>query len=113
MRKNRIGGVRVVESGERKTIGNISLRDVQFLLTVPEIYGDYISITAKNLLTAVKKYLEKHDKASSVLSGTITCQRDKTIKELIKTLDSQEIHRMYDVDDDGNLERVMTFRDII
>ncbi|KAK8590132.1 hypothetical protein V6N12_024515 [Hibiscus sabdariffa] len=41
IRKNRIGGVRVVESGGRKAIGNISLRDVQFLLTAPEIYRDY------------------------------------------------------------------------
>nr|KJB40021.1 hypothetical protein B456_007G042700 [Gossypium raimondii] len=41
MRKNRIGGVPVVESGGKKAIGNISLRDVQFLLTAPEIYRDY------------------------------------------------------------------------
>ncbi|KAK8489338.1 hypothetical protein V6N13_021413 [Hibiscus sabdariffa] len=113
MRKNRIGGIPVVESGGRKAVGNISLRDVQFLLTAPEIYRDYRSITAKNFLIAVKKYLEKHDKGSPMLSGTITCKRDETIKELIKTLDSQEIHRMYVVDDDGNLEGVITLRDII
>ncbi|KAE8697288.1 hypothetical protein F3Y22_tig00110621pilonHSYRG00023 [Hibiscus syriacus] len=112
MRKNRIGGVPVIESGGRKAIGNISLRDVQFLLIAPEIYRDYRSITAKNFLIAVKKYLEKHDKGSPMLSGTITCKRDKTIKELIKTLDSQEIHRMYVVDGDGNLEGVITLRDI-
>ena len=41
MRKNRIGGVPVVESGGEKAIGNISLRDIQFLLTAPEIYRDY------------------------------------------------------------------------
>ncbi|GMI67348.1 SNF1-related protein kinase regulatory subunit gamma 1 [Hibiscus trionum] len=113
MRKNRIGGIPVVDSGGRKAIGNISLRDVQFLLTAPEIYRDYRSITAKNFLIAVKNYLEKHDKGSPMLSGTITCKRDKTIKELIKTLDSQDIHRMYVVDDDGNLEGVITLRDII
>ncbi|MBA0589163.1 hypothetical protein Gorai_017927 [Gossypium raimondii] len=113
MRKNRIGGVPVVESGGKKAIGNISLRDVQFLLTAPEIYRDYRSITAKNFLIAVKNYLEKHDKRSPMLSGTVTCKRDKTIKELIQTLDSEKIHRMYVVDDDGNLEGVITLRDII
>uniref|UniRef100_A0A2P2KPR2 AMP-activated protein kinase gamma regulatory subunit n=1 Tax=Rhizophora mucronata TaxID=61149 RepID=A0A2P2KPR2_RHIMU len=41
MRKRRIGGVPVVESGTGKAVGNISLRDVQFLLTAPEIYHDY------------------------------------------------------------------------
>lgn len=41
MRKNRIGGVPVIENGGNKAVGNISLRDVQFLLTAPEIYHDY------------------------------------------------------------------------
>ena len=71
------------------------------------------SITAKNFLIAVKKYLEEHDKRSPMLSGMITCTRDKTVKELIQTLDSEKIHRVYVVDDDGNLEGVITLRDII
>ena len=41
MRKKRIGGIPVVECGGKKAIGNISLRDIQFLLTAPEIYSDY------------------------------------------------------------------------
>lgn len=41
MRKNRIGGVPVIETGGNKAVGNISLRDVQFLLTAPEIYHDF------------------------------------------------------------------------
>ncbi|KAK6275943.1 hypothetical protein POUND7_005652 [Theobroma cacao] len=113
MRKMRIGGIPVVERGGKKAVGNISLRDIQFLLTAPEIYHDYRSITAKNFLIAVKKYLEKHDKRSPMLSGMITCKRDKTIKELIQTLDLEKIHRVYVVDDEGNLEGVITLRDII
>ncbi|XP_022738764.1 SNF1-related protein kinase regulatory subunit gamma-1 [Durio zibethinus] len=113
MRKRRIGGIPVVERGGTKAIGNISLRDIQFLLTAPEIYHDYRSITAKNFLIAVKKYLENHDKTSPMLSGMITCTKDKTVKELIQTLDSEKIHRVYIVDDEGNLEGVITLRDII
>ena len=71
------------------------------------------SITAKNFLIAVKKYLEKHDKRSPMLNGMITCKRDKTIKDLIQMLDSEKIHRVYVVDGDGNLEGVITLRDII
>ncbi|KAJ0049409.1 SNF1-related protein kinase regulatory subunit gamma-1 [Pistacia vera] len=113
MRRYRIGGIPVVESGGNKAIGNISLRDAQFLLTAPEIYHDYRSITAKNFLTAVKNYLENHHDDSPLVSGMITCKSDNTIKELIQLLDSKKIHRIYVVDDDGNLEGVITLRDII
>ncbi|OMO71678.1 Cystathionine beta-synthase, core [Corchorus olitorius] len=113
MRKQRIGGVPVVERDGKKALGNISLRDIQFLLIAPEIYHDYRSITAKNFLLAVRKYLENHDKSSPMLSGMITCKKDDTIKELIETLDTEKIHRVYVVDDDGNLEGVITLRDII
>lgn len=46
MRRKRIGGIPVVESGGNKAIGNISLRDAQFLLTAPEIYHDYRSVAS-------------------------------------------------------------------
>lgn len=41
MRKKRIGGVPVIERGGNRAVGNISLRDIHFLLTAPEIYHDY------------------------------------------------------------------------
>ncbi|XP_057972354.1 SNF1-related protein kinase regulatory subunit gamma-1 [Malania oleifera] len=113
MRKKRVGGIPVIQSGGRKAVGNISIRDVHFLLTAPEIYKDFRSITAKNFLTAVRSYLEQHQEASPMLSGMITCTRDHTMKELILKLDSVKIHRVYVVDGDGNLEGVITLRDII
>ena len=113
MRKKRIGGVPVVERGGNNPVGNISLHDVQFLLTAPEIYHDYRAITAKDFLTAVKSYLKKHDKVVPMSRGLITCKKDCTIKELIQLLDHEKIHRVYVVDDDGNLEGLVTLRDII
>ncbi|KAL1301364.1 hypothetical protein HN51_046000 [Arachis hypogaea] len=113
MRKKRIGGVPVVERGGNNPVGNISLHDVQFLLTAPEIYHDYRAITAKDFLTAVKSYLKKHEKVVSMSRGLITCKKDCTIKELIQLLDHEKIHRVYVVDDDGNLEGLVTLRDII
>ncbi|XP_010250742.1 PREDICTED: SNF1-related protein kinase regulatory subunit gamma-1 [Nelumbo nucifera] len=113
MREKGIGGIPVVEGGGTKAIGNISIRDVQFLLTAPEIYKDHSSTTAKNFLTSVRKYLEDHHDASPMLRGTITCRRDNTVKEVILKLDSEKIHRIYVVDNDGNLEGVITLRDII
>ncbi|KAK7820118.1 snf1-related protein kinase regulatory subunit gamma-1 [Quercus suber] len=107
MRKKRIGGIPVIEKGSSRCVGNISLRDVQFLLTAPEIYHDYRSITAKTFLTAVRSYLEKNHENCPLVTGMITCKRDHTMKELIQLLDSEKIHRIYVVDNDENLEGVL------
>ncbi|MQM04794.1 hypothetical protein Taro_037599 [Colocasia esculenta] len=113
MRAKGVGGIPVVEEGGRKAVGNISIRDVQYLLTAPEIYKDYRSITAKNFLTAVRKHLELHEETSPMLLGVITCKRDDTIKDVILRLDSHKIHRIYVVDEEENVEGVITLRDII
>lgn len=113
MRKKRIGGLPVVDGSGKKAVGNISIRDVQYLLTAPDIYQNYRSISAKNFLSAVRNYLEEHQEASPMLQGVITCKRDDTIKDIILKLDSDKIHRIYVVDEDENLEGVITLRDII
>jgi hypothetical protein len=41
MRKKRVGAIPIVDISGIKVVGNISIRDVQFLLTAPEIYHDY------------------------------------------------------------------------
>ena len=48
MKLKGVGGIPVIESGGSKAIGNISIRDVQFLLTAPEIYKDSRSICSNN-----------------------------------------------------------------
>ncbi|XP_031092131.1 SNF1-related protein kinase regulatory subunit gamma-1 [Ipomoea triloba] len=113
MRQKGIGGLPVVESGGTKAIGNISIRDIQFLLNAPEIYRDFRSITAKNFLTAIRRYLAENSKESPMLSGMVTCRRDDSLKSVITKLDSLKIHRIYVVDNAGNLEGIITLRDII
>lgn len=71
------------------------------------------SITTRNFLTAVRSYLKEHCENSPMVSGLVTCTSDHTVKELIQKLDSEKIHRIYVVDNDGNLEGVITLRDII
>ncbi|PWA88410.1 SNF1-related protein kinase regulatory subunit gamma 1 [Artemisia annua] len=112
MREKRVGGLPVV-SGGNKPVANISIRDSQFLLIAPEIYKDHRSITAMNFVTSVKRYLEKNQKASPIISGMVTCRKDDTLIDVISKLDSKEIHRIYVVDEEGNLEGVITLRDII
>ncbi|KAH8492867.1 hypothetical protein POPTR_012G097000v4 [Populus trichocarpa] len=113
MRKKKIGGIPIVDSSGGKVVGNISIRDVHFLLTAPEIYHDYRSITAKNFSTAVNGYLETHQEISPFVRGMVICTKNYSIKELIMKLDSEKIHRVYVVDDAGNLEGVITLRDIL
>lgn len=48
-----------------------------------------------------------------MLSGMVTCQRNDTLKDVITKLDSMKIHRIYVVDEGGDLEGVITLRDII
>lgn len=112
MRQEGFGGVPVVGS-DGKAVGNISIRDIQFLLLAPAIYKEYRYMTAKNFLTAIRHYLEEHAQSTPFSSGMITCRRDDTLKEVIIKLDSVKIHRIYVVDEEGNLEGVITLRDII
>jgi len=43
----------------------------------------------------------------------ITCNKNCTIKELIQLLDHEKNHRVYVADNEGNLEGLITLRDII
>ncbi|KAL8143945.1 hypothetical protein V2J09_016977 [Rumex salicifolius] len=115
MRLKGVGGVPVLDRDGRKAVGNISIRDVQFLLTAPNIYKDYRSITVEDFLVAARNYREKHGELLPTTSGmhVITCKKNTPLKETILTLDTKNIHRIYVVDDEGNLEGVITLRDII
>ncbi|KAJ3697296.1 hypothetical protein LUZ61_001001 [Rhynchospora tenuis] len=113
MRKKGIGGLPVVDASGKYAVGNISIRDVQYLLTAPEIYKDYRTITIRDFLTEVRSYLTKQKADSPLLHGLITCKRGDTMKDVILKLDSKKIHRIYVTDESGLLEGVITLRDII
>ncbi|GMH23443.1 hypothetical protein Nepgr_025286 [Nepenthes gracilis] len=113
MRLKGIGGIPVVERQGRKAIGNVSIRDIQLLLIAPEIYKDYRSITGKDFLVTARRYREERHEVLPSTSGMVTCTRHVSLKEVILTLDSKKIHRIYVVDDDGGLQGVITLRDIL
>ncbi|CAH2060458.1 unnamed protein product [Thlaspi arvense] len=69
MRRKRIRGIPVVERKSEKPVGNISIRDVHFLLTAPDIYHDYRSITTKNFLVAVREH--RGDTSAPMMSGNL------------------------------------------
>lgn len=47
------------------------------------------------------------------MNNVVTCKRDDTVKDIILSLDMEKIQRIYVVDQDENLEGVITLRDII
>lgn len=115
MKAKGVGGVPVVTKGGNHIVGNISMRDVQFLLIAPEIYKNYRSLTVKDFLEATRAYLERTANKSDMplLSSVVTCKTDEATREVILKLDKHHIHRVYVVDDSGNLEGVVTMRDLI
>ena len=68
------------------------------------------SITAKDFITTVKRYLEKHQDASAMLMNVIACKRDGTIKDIILRLDAEKRQGIYVADIEENLEGVITQR---
>lgn len=41
MRDNNIGGLPVVEGSKKKIVGNVSIRDIRFLLLKPELFSNF------------------------------------------------------------------------
>lgn len=50
MRDNNIGGLPVVEGPKKKIVGNVSIRDVRFLLLRPELFSNFRYVVHSNLL---------------------------------------------------------------
>lgn len=44
MRDNNIGGLPVVEGLNKKIVGNISMRDIRYLLLQPEVFSNFRSV---------------------------------------------------------------------
>lgn len=115
MRKKGIGGVPVVAKGSRRILGNISMRDIQFLLVVPDIYKMCRPLTVKDFLEVTQDYLARtlKDKDVPLMSRIITCTENEATRDVILKLDKHNIHRVYVVDEQGNVDGVITMRDLI
>ncbi|XP_024532234.1 SNF1-related protein kinase regulatory subunit gamma-1 [Selaginella moellendorffii] len=113
MRYHNVGGLPVITKSDNKPIGNISIRDVRFLLTAPQVYKSHRTITAKDFLQVTKSILQKDQPSSPILHPVIVCTSSERLQDVISKLDRARIHRIYVVDKHGHLEGVVTLRDII
>ncbi|KAL6839959.1 hypothetical protein ACP4OV_029769 [Aristida adscensionis] len=106
MRRKGVGGIPVVDE-HGKAMGSIMIRDVKHLLTASEGNRDYRTLTAKEFITNARQ--SSGERQMSI----ITCTREDTVKDIISKLDTEKRQRIYVVNDEGNLDGLITLRDII
>ncbi|XP_047172866.1 SNF1-related protein kinase regulatory subunit gamma-1-like [Vigna umbellata] len=109
MRDNKIGGLPVVEGPRKKVVGNVSIRDIRYLLLSPEI-TNFRQLTVMDFL---KRIVSSSLQTGNASHQPITCKPDSTLHSVIHTLASQSIHRIHVVDGQDELVGVITLRDVI
>ncbi|KAL8142356.1 hypothetical protein V2J09_015388 [Rumex salicifolius] len=110
MKDHEIGGLPVLEGPNKKIIGNISMRDIKYLLLKPEIFSNFRNLTVKEFVETIVSSAQEVGK----VAPPITCKLDSTLGSIIHTLASKMVHRIYVVADDENqVVGVITLRDVI
>ncbi|KAH9330871.1 hypothetical protein KI387_002979, partial [Taxus chinensis] len=98
MHEKQIGGLPVVQGSTKKLIGNISIRDIQFLLLHQELFSKFRHLTALDFMTTVASTT-----GSSVMMPPITCKSDTPLGDVIEILAAKNIHRIHLVDGQDEL----------
>ncbi|KAH6822395.1 Cystathionine beta-synthase protein [Perilla frutescens var. hirtella] len=110
MKDNQIGGLPVMEGATRKIFGNISIRDIRFLLLKPELFTNFRVLTVRDFINTVASATDDNSK----IVTPITCQPGSTLSSVIDTLSSRAVHRIYVVSGEHNeVLGVITLRDVI
>ncbi|KAF0927787.1 hypothetical protein E2562_036207 [Oryza meyeriana var. granulata] len=106
MRKRGVGGIPVVDHTGRP-IGSIMIKDVKHLLAASDTNRDYRTLTAQEFIANARQSSGERQ------MNIITCKREESIKDIILKLDAEKRQRIYVVDEQGNLDGLITLRDII
>ncbi|CAD6342798.1 unnamed protein product [Miscanthus lutarioriparius] len=106
MRRKGVGGIPVVDDSGR-AVGSIMIKDVKHLLTASETNRDYRTLTAKKFIANARQ--SSGERQMSI----ITCSRGDSTKDIILKLDAEKRQRIYVINEEGNLDGLITLRDII
>ncbi|XP_059648880.1 SNF1-related protein kinase regulatory subunit gamma-1-like [Cornus florida] len=109
MKDNQIGGLPVVEGPNKKIFGNLSIRDIRHLLLKHELFSNFRQLTVTDFMSTIA--LMTHDTGKVVTP--ITCKLASTLGNVISTLASKSVHRIYVVGEDNEVVGVITLRDVI
>ncbi|KAI9169028.1 hypothetical protein LWI28_005758 [Acer negundo] len=111
MRDNQIGGLPVIEGAQMKIIGNVSIRDIRHLLLKPELFSNFRQLTVRDFMNTVVST----NPDSGRVMPPITCRMESTLGNVIHSLASNSVHRIYVVADhkEDEVVGVITLRDVI
>ncbi|TQD80516.1 hypothetical protein C1H46_033932 [Malus baccata] len=104
MRENQIGGLPVVQGPKKKIVGNVSISDIRFSLLKPELFNNFRNLSVRDFMNTISE-----SQGRQILP--ITCNLQSTLGDVIETLASKSVHRVYVVDDEGEVVGVITLRD--
>ncbi|KAK4773869.1 hypothetical protein SAY87_028888 [Trapa incisa] len=109
MKDNEIGGLPVVSGTKKKIVGNISIRDIRHLLLKPDLFTNFRRLTVMDFMSGI---METSQETREVVPP-LTCLQDSTMGNLIQTLASKSVHRIYVVSTEDEITGVITLRDVI
>lgn len=109
MKDNQIGGLPVVEGPTKKIVGNVSIKDIRFLLLKQKLFTNFRRLTTRDFMNTIAATSEDTKKVIS----PITCTLNATLGEVISTLSSNSVHRIYVVGDGNEVIGIITLRDVI
>ncbi|CAK9257606.1 unnamed protein product [Sphagnum jensenii] len=108
MKEKHIGGLPVVEGPEHHLVGNISVRDVRFLLLQPELFAKYKELTVMDFMKTVME----QEPETGMLPPT-TCENTAKLGDVIEILAKKTLPQIPIVDKSNQLVGVVTLHDII
>uniref|UniRef100_A0A0E0N6X1 CBS domain-containing protein n=1 Tax=Oryza rufipogon TaxID=4529 RepID=A0A0E0N6X1_ORYRU len=116
MRKRGVGGIPVVDHAGKPT-GSIMIKDVKHLLPPPppqkHLHLLVFGVSSLWTLTAQEFIANARQSSGEKQMNIVTCKKEESIKEIIFKLDAEKRQRIYVVDEQGNLDGLITLRDII
>ena len=98
-----VSAVPIVDASTSKIRGNISARDVRLVATSSKVY--------KLLNMPISVYLDVVSDGAE--NSAITCSPDDTLEEVITRMVRSRIHRIYVVDSQQHVIRVVSLRNIL
>ncbi|RZC87425.1 hypothetical protein C5167_035963 [Papaver somniferum] len=106
MKDNHIGGLPVIEGPNKQIIGNVSIRDIRFLLLKPELFSNFRQLTVIQFINTITSMAEEPGK----ITPPITCKPGSSLGSVIDTLASKKVHRVYVAGENNSAIGVITLR---
>lgn len=110
MKDHHIGGLPVVEGPKKKIVGNLSMRDIRYLLLQPDLFSNFRHLTVNDFMKTVTSMSQEAGK----VTPPITCKTNSTLGDVVHSLASKSVHRIYvAAEEEDEIVGVITLRDVI